>query len=369
MRNLRGTWACAIVTALSLSACGGGETTTGTGGATGGSGGTGGTGGNPAPSCEGQPDALDLAGTWAALGVLTVKIEGQPGSLVSICPADQIGQANLLLLVTIGQNAADPKTLEDVHATLCAVDLPAVTAVAGTCDPGTEAAVTTQISVPDELLTALPGLTSKAVGGVLADTAPGAAVTFEKFLVTAGSTKTGDALPSWDTEAAGCDAFDIGHSACEPTCVSDCAALVDHDNDGYPGVTLDVCGRTQDDEGKPCNADDPTNPGITIQGRAFAALEVDPQFSGTATSSCELRGAVDSGVHYTVVGADVTLTGSPIPVYAAIEALPTLLVQPTESKLSMVRVDGKYATPDLKLDPSDPLAACKAILAKRNELF
>ena len=71
-----------------------------------------------------------------------------------------------------------------------------------------------------------------------------------------------------------------------------------------------MCGRAQGEEGKPCNIDSPTDPGVTIQGRAFAALEVDPQFNGVATSSCQLSGTVDTGVRYTVVGADVTLSGS-----------------------------------------------------------
>jgi len=369
MRNVRGAWVGAAVVALSMAACGGGEGTTGSGGAGGGSGGAG-TGGNPGPSCEGQPDTLDLAGTWAALGALTVSVKGQPGGLVTICPADQEGQANLTLLVTIGQDSANPTKLVDVRATLCTVELPAVTAVVGACEPGTEAAVTTQISATEALLAALPSLTASTVGGTLGGTEIGSDITFEKFVVTAGSSETGENLPTWDPKAPGCDAFDLGHSnVCEAKCVANCAGLEDSDGDGYPGVTLDVCGRTQDDEGQPCNAADPTTPGVTIQGRAFAALEVDPQFTGTATSSCELRGTVDSSVSYSVVGADVALAGSQISVASALDALPSLVVKPADSKLTMVRVDGKYATTDLKLDPTDPLAACKIIIAKRNELF
>jgi hypothetical protein len=69
------------------------------------------------------------------------------------------------------------------------------------------------------------------------------------------------------------------------------------------------------------------------------------------------------------VGADVTLGGGQISVAAALEALPGLVPKQEQSKLTMVRVDGKFATPDLKIDPADPAAACKAILAKKNELF
>jgi hypothetical protein len=344
MGAFRATWVGAALCAAALSACGGDDGSGGSGGS-GASGGSGGSGGSTAPSCEGQPETLDVAGTWAAFGALTASINGQPGSIVTICPADQEGQAYLTLFVTIGQ---DGTALKDVSAILCSVELPAVTAIAGQCEPGTEAAVTTQILVPQA----------------------GANVALEKFKVTAGSSKTGAALPSWDAGAQGCDSAAIGHSnVCEAACVDDCAGLRDDDKDGYPGITLDVCGVTSDDKGKTCNTESPADPGVTIQGRAFAALEVDPQFTGVAKSSCELTGTVSTGVRYTVVGADVTLAGGPIAVAAAISALPSLEVKTDQSKLTMVRVDGKYGTPDLKLSASDPLAACKTILAKKNELF
>lgn len=378
MRGMRGSFiggALVALLALTSTACGGGDTTnTGGSGGTGATGGTGGTGtgGTPGPSCEGQPDTLDLTGTWAAYGALTVSIVGQPGSLVSICPTDQQGIAYLTLFVTIGQSAADPAQIDTVDAVLCAVDLPAVTAVAGTCEPGSDGAVTTQITVPDALLDALPSLGATTVSGTLAGTTAGSDVAFDRFVVTAGSSQTGANLPKWDAESPGCDAANIGHTnVCEATCVNDCPSLRDDDNDSYPGITLGVCGRTEDDDsaGKPCNVDSPTDPGVTIQGRAFAALEVDPKFSGVAKSSCELAGTVDTNVTYSVVGADVTLSGAPISVAAALSALPSLLVKSDQSKLSLVRVDGKYASPDLKLDTSDPLAACKTVLEKRNEIF
>lgn len=370
MHTRWGTWAGAIGIALLAAGCGDGGTS-GSGGS-GGSGGAGGTTGSTSsgPSCEGQPDTLDLEGTWAAYGALTVSVQGAPGSLVSICPADQQGQAFLTLLVTIGQNAADPSKLEGVQATLCAVDLPSVTAVAGTCDPNATSVVTTQITVPEKLLAAFPTLAANVVGGTLSGTAAGADVTLEQFVVTAGSSSSGAALPRWDTKAAGCTDGAIGHTnQCEDTCVDDCGSLVDDDADGFPGVTLGVCGIAEGDEAKPCNVDDPSMPGVTIQGRAFTALEVNPQFTGKATSSCKLEGTVDTDVVYTVVGADVTLAGSQIPVASAIDALPTLIVKPDQSKLTMVRIDGKYASPDLMVTAADPVPACAAVLAKRNELF
>jgi hypothetical protein len=373
MRTTLGTWAGAAMSALLLAACDGGSSTssnTGGGGDGGGGGGTGGTGGSSAPACEGQPDTLDVAGTWAGYGVLTASITGKPGAIASVCPADQQGQAYLLMLVTIEQDAADPTALQNIKASVCQVELPPVTAVVGQCEPGTDAAVTTQISAPDALIDALPGLTTMPSGGTLSGEKAGADVSFERFVVTAGSSATGDALPTWDAAAAGCDAADIGHNnQCDATCVTDCGSLVDHDQDTFPGISLDVCGRTQEDEGLPCNTVDPATPGVTIQGRAFATLEVDPQFTGVAESSCLLSGNVDSNVRYTVVGADVTLVGGPISVAAALSALPTLTVQADQSKLTMVRVDGKYGTSDLMLDVGDPVAACKTIISKKNEIF
>jgi hypothetical protein len=189
-------------------------------------------------------------------------------------------------------------------------------------------------------------------------------------VVTAGSSKSGAGLPSWDAKKSGCDAQNIGHSnKCEDTCVSDCAAARDDDKDTYPGVTLGVCGRTADDKGKPCNVENPSDPGVTIQGRAFAALEVTPKFTGTAASSCQLSGTVDTSVTYTIMGADVTLASSQISVVSALSALPNLIVKPDQSKLTMVRVDGKYASTDLKLDAADPLAACKTVIAKIGDVI
>lgn len=191
----------------------------------------------------------------------------------------------------------------------------------------------------------------------------------DEILFTAGSSKTAGALPRWDVMKAGCMAANLGHSKkCEAACVSDCAALRDDDGDGYPGVTLEVCGRIKEDTGQ-CNAQNPSEPGVTVQGRSFTTLEINPTFSGKAKSSCEIAGTVKSDIRYTVVGSDVTLLGAQIPVAVALQALPELKVNPAQSKLKLVRVDGKYASPNLHLDPNDARAACKAIIAKKNELF
>src|SRR5262245_1535471 len=105
MRNTWITWAGAALVALLTVACGDGSGATGSAGM-GGTGGTGmggtggsGAGGSNVLSCDGQPDTLDLAGTWAAYGALTVAVSGQPGSIATICPADQKGQSFLTLLI------------------------------------------------------------------------------------------------------------------------------------------------------------------------------------------------------------------------------------------------------------------------------
>jgi hypothetical protein len=144
----------------------------------------------------------------------------------------------------------------------------------------------------------------------------------------------------------------------------------DDDHDGYPGVTLEVCGYTSSDTqmNVPCNAETPSNPGATIQGKAFLDIQVDPQFSGTAVSSCEITGKVDTSVLYDLVGADVYLAGSPISVSSAIKSLPDFNVEVDQSKFRMIRVDGKYASEDWKLDPSNPEAACKTVIMYQNKI-
>src|SRR5262245_51394778 len=78
-------------------------------GGAGGAGGAGGSGGGTtAIVCEGAPAAHDLEGTWAAYGRLAVKLQGEPGGAITICPEDQIGESTMLLLVTMHQDPMDP---------------------------------------------------------------------------------------------------------------------------------------------------------------------------------------------------------------------------------------------------------------------
>ena len=371
------------LTALTLSACkdDGGKATTAGGkggeggqggiagagpGGHGGQGGQGGTGGTHAVACEGQPSALDVGGIWAGRAAMRVGIEGTPGGMVTVCPEEQEGTAELLFVVSMQQNAT---ALQDVRALLCDVTLPPVTAVVGACPPGSTGTVTAQIQVPDTLRDRLALLDVSPVTGTLSETAAGSNVTFARLRFTAGASPMVQELPRWNIEDPACDAWDIGRSAtCEAACVNDCGSLRDHDLDNYPGVTLDVCGRTQDDEGKQCPAEDAAE-GVTVQGRAFTVIRVDPELAGVAASSCEINGSVNAGIQYSIVGADVQLAGLPIPVSSVVETLPNLNVRPETSKMRLVRVDGRYGTQQLGLDPADPGAACQMLRDRVNEIF
>lgn len=336
-----------------------------------GSTGAGGAGGGTQDiQCDSAPSALSLAGTWVAYGRLDVTLEGAPGGAITICPAGQMNESTMLLMLTIDQ-AEGATALTNIAATLCSIELPVVTALVGDCDATSDSLVSTQIIVPPALLESLPTIATNVVGGTLAGTENGAGIDLERFVVTVGSTKGGADLPSWSTTAAACGGATVGRTdVCDTSCVDDCAALRDDDSDSYPGVTADVCGSTSADEdnGVLCNAANPSEPGATLQGRAFLDLEVNPMFRGAAKSSCEIEGTVDTEVLYNVIGGDIYLGGAPISVTSAIKSLPTFQVNTQNSKFRMVRIDGQYGAPDYGVDPTQALAACAEIRTHINEL-
>src|SRR5690242_13124191 len=88
--------------------CGGGGSTAGMGGSssasTSGSATSGTGGGTHEIACTGAPADLALDGTWVAYGQLSVKLQGAPGGAITICPADQVGAATILLMITVQQN-------------------------------------------------------------------------------------------------------------------------------------------------------------------------------------------------------------------------------------------------------------------------
>lgn len=332
---------------------------------------TGAGGGPSAIACEGAPEKLTLGGTWAAYGRLAVKLAGLPGGAITICPEDQIGESTMRILLTVKQDQADPTKLPEVQATLCSIELPIVTALVGACNPSSDTLVSTQIITPPPFIAALPKVPMMAVTGALSGTEDGSSLDFDRLAMTIGSTTSGDALASWKTDMMMCAAPDIGHTdVCSEACVTDCASLRDDDEDGYPGLTVNICGLTSDDvkKGVPCNTDDASEPGVTLQGRAFLNIEVNPKLTGAAESSCEVTGSIDTGVTYNVVGADVFLTGASLSVASVIKSLPVFTVDPKESRFRMIRVDGQYGAPDWGIDPTNAVEGCAAVLEHVNEL-
>lgn len=361
--------------------CGGGGGTGGNGGTGTGGGGTTSTtsssssgtgGGSQGIDCSGQPtDHVALSGTWAAYGELAVKLQGMPGGAITICPADQVGAASLLLMLDIEQNATDPTKLDKVAVTLCSVELPVVTALVGQCDPSSAGLVSTQIVAPKSFIDALPNIVTTPATGTLSGKDVGSTIALGPLVVTVGSSKQGATMPKWDTATTSCSATGLGATnTCETSCVDDCASMRDDDEDTYPGVTVHVCGYTPDDTkgNVKCNAEDPATPGATLQGKAFIDIEVNPTFNGATKSSCELTGTVDTQVLYNVVGADIRLAGGQISVTSAIKSLPIFQVDPQASKFRMVRIDGQYGAPDWQVNPAQPGAACQTINMRVNEL-
>jgi hypothetical protein len=342
----------------------------GSSGADGGAGGGDGGGAQAVP-CDGASAELDLSGTWALQGRLAVTLEGVPGGAINICPSDQIGESTMLLVVTMSRDPADPQKLVNVDAALCAMELPVVTALVGSCDPQSESLVSTQIIVPKTLLGALPNLPTTPVSGALGGLSAGASVSVERFTITIGSSKTGADLPSWDPSSGPCTATSLGRTnQCEASCVDDCAGLRDDDADSYPAATVDVCGKTQSDvsSGVPCNAATPDVPGTTLQGRAFVDMEVNPKLDGAAKSACEIEGTIDSDVLYNLVGADIYLAGAQIGVTSALKSLPAFQVHPADSRFRMVRIDGQFGAPDWDVDPAKRAETCATLLSRSNEL-
>ncbi|MEB2312735.1 MAG: hypothetical protein OZ928_12850 [Polyangiaceae bacterium] len=346
-------------------AAGGSGGTAGTGGgATGGAAGVG-TGGGSAIECD-EPASLALSGLWAAKARLTVSLTAQPGGTVTLCPAEQRQEATLFLYLEVHQDPSDPSKLDAVTPHVCSVELPTVEGGVGSCSNTT---VKMELPVPKALLDAMPKIALAPVTASLSGAAPGATLSTEKVLFVAGSSKPAPELPTWNASSGSCGSTTVGRTnQCEVACVSDCSTLRDDDGDGFPGITLHVCGRTQQDitDNVPCNNDDPSEAGTTIQGRAWLDLQIDPSLEGTVKSSCEMAGTVDASILYNVVGADVTVSNGVISVSEAIRSLPTFHVEKSESPYRMLRVDGQYGAPDWSLG-ADPSAACAAVLQHQND--
>jgi hypothetical protein len=298
-------------------------------------------------------------------------MQGAPSGALTLCPSDQVGQVKVFLLFTIAPNATDPTKLDAISAHVCSIELPTVTEIVGTCDPTSPSLVTTALTSPHALSDALSTAATAQASGVLSSSMPGATATFAPLTVVLGSNQPAPNLPKWDTTTAGCNAPDIGSTAtCDAACVSDCSGLQDADGDTFPGITMNLCGKTQDDvkNNTPCHADMPTIAGATMQGSVYLDLGVGQSFLGTAKSSCELSGKVAPTVAYGVVGANVYLAGQPVTVSSVSASLPTFQSDSQTSSFHMVRIDGMYGAPDWSADPNQADLACKAVIAHASEL-
>ena len=352
----------ALLSSLLVAGCGSDSDDGSSGDPTSSSSGTGGSGGGTTISCDGAPAELSLAGTWAAKGRLSVSFQGSPDGAVTLCPADQQGEANLLLLLTVEQSGTE---LTAVDAALCDLQLPIVTAKVGECMEGDQNLISTQLLAPPALLDSLPNVPADPATGSI----DGTGVSVEGLKVTVGSSASGAQMAAWKEGDAACEDVELGSTnVCEETCVTDCSTLRDDDGDGYPGVTIHVCGYAPGEEQSACNPEDPSQTGVSVQGRGFLDIEVSPTLTGNAESSCEVRGNVATPIDYNLVGAEVYLGPGQISVSSAIKSLPTFQVDGSASSFRMVRIDGQYGAPDWAVDASAVGAACKTIVSKQNEL-
>jgi hypothetical protein len=335
----------------------GGGGSTGTGGSGTGAGG-GGTGGTATAACM-ESGAIDLAGLWAVKVRLDVSLQSAPSNLVAVCPMDQKGPSELLVLVEIAQ---DGTVLPAITTHICDFNLPSVTAMAGGCVGSMPGSVTAQVSPSTALRAALPGTKLPPVKGTLSGTAPGATFNPERVNVVLGSkSPDGKGMAHWNPSTS-CDnsAAPKGtDTMCETSCVSSCDDAVDTDGDTAPGVTVTVCGQSQEAAGAMCHPDDPMTPGWTLQGKAYLNFSVNPLLNGVVKSSCQIDGSgVDAAIDYDVIGGDVWLSGAQISVGQIISAIPTFKVVPESSKYTALRVDGKHGAPNWALDVSNLKAAC-----------
>jgi hypothetical protein len=378
----------ALVLGVGCSSSGGGSSSGGSGGTSSASGGSAGTspgsGGSAGTSSGGAAGAgggsnvvkcnssstLDLSGVWAAKVELTVAIQSQAGGEISICPTPQTAQSTLYMLFDFTQDSSNPKSVPTIESHVCSVELPQVTAIAGNCNPSASNLITAQILIPQALQDAMPNIQLGSGSATLNSTAPGATITSSQVVFVAGASTQGAQLPKWNTSDSSCGTQGIGTTnQCDTNCVQSCSDLRDDDNDGFPGITVGICGKTQNDQQQnvPCYTTDPATAGATLQGQAYLDLQINPTLTGTVQSSCEITGDVNASIVYNIVGADVTLEGSaPLPVTQDIEALPTFTVQPSQSEYKMLRVDGKDGSINWQLS-SDPAGACKTILAHQND--
>lgn len=334
----------------------------------GGAGGSGGSGGGGAQKCDKSGD-LDLSGTWLIKARLEVVMTSLEGALVQVCPIDQTGPADLLLLGRFEQSGAE---LTSMSVTICDFSLPEVTAIVGKCTDDALGEVRSRVSPSAALRDALPTLVVPKAKGKLGGTTDGASFSPDRLTFALGSESLTGPMAIWKGGPV-CDdpKSPLGTGeGCEEQCVSPCSDVIDSDGDKLPGVTMGVCGFAKDElQGTKCNTDAPEEAGVTLQGKAGINFRVDPLLTGAAENSCTIRGKVDAEIDYNVLGANLRLSGGILSVKAVREAIPAFDVVADKSQFVAFRVDGKYGTPDLGISADNPKAACKAAIDNQNNFL
>jgi hypothetical protein len=358
---------------FSLAACGSSDDGTGTGGQAGtaGSGGSGGstTGVECDPSGE-----VDLDGVFALRAALSFTFSSQPGGAVTICPVDQVSDGSFLGLVRV-EHEPGTTDIKSLAAVVCTLELPIISAGVGECKADASNLVHAGLEFPQALVDAFPLAVTATTTAQMSGLAPGSSVTPGPMRFSIGTDEPATTAPSWQMDESGCGMNDNAPgrtSACETDCVTDCSLLVDDDGDGWPGVTVHVCGFTDEDKAQkvPCNALEPSIAGATIQGRAAMNLQVEPLLlMGQALSSCEVAGSLDASFSYNVVGSDLYLANTQISVTGAVKSLPLYTVNTDDSHFRLVRIDGKHGAPDWSPDFDDPLTTCREVIKHKNELY
>ena len=315
---------------------------------------------------------VELDGLYALSVRLSFTFSSQPGGAVTVCPVDQTNEGSFLGFAKIEHKPN--QTTAHISAVACSLELPVVSAIVGECKPAATNIVSAGLEFPPKLIDAAPTVDTAQASLLLTSTQRDSAVSAHGLKFSLGTNEGMATAPKWKPDEAGCGNNDnaSGRSPnCEEKCVTDCSKMIDHDNDGWPGVTVHVCGYTEDDKRSsiPCNAVTPNEAGTTIQGRSFMNLQVDPlTLNGTAKSSCELVGNIDADFTYNVVGADLYLANAQISVASAIKSLPQYAVNSSESRFRLVRIDGLHGSWNWNPSWSELQASCRRIIANQHEL-
>jgi hypothetical protein len=316
---------------------GAGGASGGAGGAGGSSGGTGGglgsagAGGSSGSAgsgggalCAPSSGPAEIAGQWGVQASLKVRIQGNPSSIVRICPDPQVQPATLFLKLEV----AGTGTSLTQSVRICDMALPIVTGGVGSCPSDPAQYIETRITPSPGLAQYLPTVLLANLGVSVSAPEAGAAYNPAPFALVLGATLANPAtepLPRWDASRSGCGVLDTGAQPAQ--CVVDFQKVTDDDSDTQVGVTVGV--EAVDAQG-----------GRPLDGDGYTTLRVAPELSGTINNSSCITGALTAALEFSIVDSDISLSGIPISTASVIEQLPPLEIL-AESTFKMLRADGE----------------------------